>query len=126
MWSVAFVRLYSCSLGSWKDGHYSPCACLQPKAEEASCELPRLAQLNMLDESGDEAAFVRKEQARCTSHGEPNVDDNAPMVWPDKISSFKTTNGVETTEEKVVPSISLQLTVLHVGTCHSIRPRPRT
>jgi hypothetical protein len=44
---------------------YSPCACLQPKAEEASHELPRLAQLDILDESGDEAAFVGKEHERC-------------------------------------------------------------
>jgi hypothetical protein len=79
----------------------------------------------MLEESGDEAAFVRNEKARCTPHGEPKVDDNAPVVWPDKISRVKTRNGVETTEEnlKVVPS---QSTVLHVGTCHSVRPRPRT
>ena len=101
---------------------------MQPKAEEASRELPRLAHLNMLDESGDEAAFVRHEKARCAPHGEPKVDDNAPMVWPDNISPNKTRNGVETTEEnlKVVPSVFLQSTVLHVGACHPVRPRPRT
>ncbi len=99
---------------------------MQPKAEEASRELPRLAHLNMLDESGSEAAFVRSEKARCTSHGEPKVDDNAPMVWPDKILPVKTRNGVENTEEKVVPSVFLQSKVLHVGPCHPVRPRPRT
>jgi hypothetical protein len=66
----------------------------------------------MLDESGSEAAFVRNEKARCTSHG--------------KISPVKTRNGVETTEEKVVPSVFLQSKVLHVGACHPVRPRPRT
>ena len=107
---------------------------MQPKAKEASRDAEMLeddepSRLARLDESGDEAAFVRKEKARCTSHGKAKVDDNAPMVLPgkpDNISPVKTRNGVETMEEKVVPSSSLQSTVLHVGSCHSVRPRPRT